>query len=737
MSGQQQVEEAVVARRLTRKRQSTSTSIQIMPPSKMSHGAVGEEEVADARPADANDDDVPLNKRSKVDKAAAEASMEVAASSDGRDHSATGRTRRKANDIPEQRSLRQRTAKESAKKEDKDKGSSGGRGCKHSVRGSSEKAPGRGAARGRGRGRGRGGNGLGRRRDLEEEVEPDPEPDQDPEELVSEDHVLISFTSGNSFAEGSVVLITPAETVETAVESDFSAKIAKYNVERKILKLVYEGSRREDYDAYVNHVLKVGSTIACSDGNACAKIQELDAEWHRGQPWAIDNEFLDKVVRWEVKDHMDCGIGEQDGVVWGWLPANESEYYMQHEPEEKGGKPKPLWRVKFSADIMPCDLDEHELAKALEFYATKDARGAAAAKGTKTKRQLLREQENDCSEEWVPDDEVGSKRKKTEAGDEIDDDVPIIKRKVKDSKVLDDEAPVPLRRKKLPAAKSSETNGDTSKLKHEKTRGELQPVPAVKGSKEGENELTDGKEKVKKDPQDKNGSSGVGSSARGTETDGERGREGGEGGGNEGDRGKEKSKLGANTEKKVAHAADGVAISNAVKSTEAISNAVKSTEAAAKSSETNGDTSKLKPEKPRGDFQPVKGLARGLERDSERERVAVEGGGNDGDGGNEKSKVGASIEKSSAHAADGVTPSNAVKSDKEEKAKGSSVGVGGDKVNTVKTAKPIVKSEGGGMGTDKTGPNIVKTKEINPNSHKSSTTRQRYGKDRIWYCKIN
>jgi hypothetical protein len=65
------------------------------------------------------------------------------------------------------------------------------------------------------------------------------------------------------------------------------------------------------------------------------------------------------------------------------------------------------------------------------------------------------------------------------------------------------------------------------------------------------------------------------------------------------------------------------------------------------------------------------------------------------------------------------------------------MGVGGDKVNTVKAAKPIVKSEGGGMGTDKTGPNIVKTKEFNPNSHKSSTTRQRYGKARIWYCKIN
>jgi hypothetical protein len=182
-------------------------------------------------------------------------------------------------------------------------------------------------------------NGLHRRRDAEEEVEPEMQG-----KFNGEDHVLISFTSGNSFAEGSVVLITPAETVETAVESDFSAKIAKYNVERKILKLVYEGSRREDDDAYVNHVLKVGSTIVCCQGNACAKIEELDAEWHRGQSWAIDNEFLEKEVRCEVKDHKDCAI---NGVVWGWLPANESEYFPD-EPEENGGKPGPLRRVKFS-----------------------------------------------------------------------------------------------------------------------------------------------------------------------------------------------------------------------------------------------------------------------------------------------------------------------------------------------------------------------------------------------------
>ena len=63
----------------------------------------------------------------------------------------------------------------------------------------------------------KGGSSLGPRRDVEEEVEP--QADQEAEEFVSEDHVLVSFTSantGNDFAEGSLVLITPPETVENA-----------------------------------------------------------------------------------------------------------------------------------------------------------------------------------------------------------------------------------------------------------------------------------------------------------------------------------------------------------------------------------------------------------------------------------------------------------------------------------------------------------------------------------------
>ncbi len=61
----------------------------------------------------------------------------------------------------------------------------------------------------------------------------------------------------------------------------------------------------------------------------------------------------------------------QEGTVWGWLPAEESEYFKD-EPEDKGGKPVPLWRVMFSADIFPADLDESELAQALQQYHQKE-----------------------------------------------------------------------------------------------------------------------------------------------------------------------------------------------------------------------------------------------------------------------------------------------------------------------------------------------------------------------------
>ena len=67
-------------------------------------------------------------------------------------------------------------------------------------------------------------------------------------------------------------------------------------------------------------------------------------------------------VRWGVATPGDEEVELHEGTVWGWLPAEESEYFPD-EPEEAGGKPGPLWRVKFSEEIIDADLDERELAQ--------------------------------------------------------------------------------------------------------------------------------------------------------------------------------------------------------------------------------------------------------------------------------------------------------------------------------------------------------------------------------------
>jgi hypothetical protein len=371
------------------------------------------------------------------DKATAEAPSDGAESKE--QPGGTGRTRRRASETapPEARSLRQRPQAKEPVKKDND----GGRGSKCARGGgASDKAVGKGASRGGkngGRGRGRGGKAGGRWRDVEEEEAPEPEPEE--EEEVDEaatdrdDHVLISFTTGNSFEVGSVVSVTPVAIPENCKDVEFHAKVLKYSDERKILKLQYEGENHL-YDRYANQVLRVGATLACSDGT-CAKIDGTDAEWHRGQLWALPNDYLKQKVRWEVEDPSRGHI-EQEGEVWGWLPADESEYFPD-EPEEKGGKPGPLWRVKFTtgeiSDINPADLDQTELNKALELYRTKDARAAAAPapaeKGAK-KRKISRE-DLQGYEDWTPASEKSSsKRKKPDVNDDIDDDVPIIKRKL-------------------------------------------------------------------------------------------------------------------------------------------------------------------------------------------------------------------------------------------------------------------------------------------------------------------
>ena len=68
----------------------------------------------------------------------------------------------------------------------------------------------------------------------------------------------------------------------------------------------------------------------------------------------------------EVKDEQE----EHEGTIWGWLPADESDYFPE-EPEEEGGQPGPLWRVHFSDDkISSADLDEEDIKEALKMHSS-------------------------------------------------------------------------------------------------------------------------------------------------------------------------------------------------------------------------------------------------------------------------------------------------------------------------------------------------------------------------------
>ena len=150
-----------------------------------------------------------------------------AGAAQGSEQQGSGRTRRKAAiDGAEQRNLRQRTAKEAAKRDERDKAScKGGR-----ISAVGEKAADKGAARGGkggGRGRGRGGKAGGRGGGRGAAEEPPAEAESDLEEpagLISEfekDTLRIKFTVGDSFAPGSKVVVTPSEVLADAQDEEF------------------------------------------------------------------------------------------------------------------------------------------------------------------------------------------------------------------------------------------------------------------------------------------------------------------------------------------------------------------------------------------------------------------------------------------------------------------------------------------------------------------------------------
>ena len=86
----------------------------------------------------------------------------------------------------------------------------------------------------------------------------------------------------------------------------FQAEVLEFNAERNTLKLQFGGTSKK-YEIYSNLVLKVGTSITSADGLSSAQIEEVDAEWHRDQPWALKNEHMGKPVRLGV-----ATLGDED-----------------------------------------------------------------------------------------------------------------------------------------------------------------------------------------------------------------------------------------------------------------------------------------------------------------------------------------------------------------------------------------------------------------------------------------
>ena len=202
---------------------------------------------------------------------------------------------------------------------------------------------------------------------------PDPPSPSLPLQRPSE-HVLVSFSDGNSFDDGSVVIVTPEEPPEEAPDEGFRAKVVNYNAERKILKLEFKGDG--DPLTLMNHVLKRGTRIESEDKQSCATIEETNAEWHRHQTWArtCPQHPIGQKVLWEVEEPGDeARKFEHEGTVWGWLPADESDYFPDKLGEE-GGVSGPLWRIEFGDGIEgKTDLNEKDMEKALKMYKKRSA----------------------------------------------------------------------------------------------------------------------------------------------------------------------------------------------------------------------------------------------------------------------------------------------------------------------------------------------------------------------------
>ncbi|MGB1597130.1 MAG: hypothetical protein ACPIOQ_30500, partial [Promethearchaeia archaeon] len=278
----------------------------------------------DAAPREELDDDVPLTKRgkNKSGTVAAEApTAQKASGGGGPTQLVTGRPKRKAaEEGQEKRSMRERKAKDGLKREGADKYKSNEKpGVKAGM-----------------------GVKAAKRRDESADAEKEAPAEKEALNILEgEDSVLVSFSAGCMFEPGSVVTVSPVEVPAGSPEISFRAKVVKWNAERFVLKLKYEneqdselytiychgehkGVQNEEalYFAFSNKVLQRGAKITSQQGTTQAVIKELDAEWHRDQPWATKNEHAGKIVIWDYEDPTTKEQHEDEACIWGYLPAD-------------------------------------------------------------------------------------------------------------------------------------------------------------------------------------------------------------------------------------------------------------------------------------------------------------------------------------------------------------------------------------------------------------------------------
>ena len=80
----------------------------------------------------------------------------------------------------------------------------------------------------------------------------------------------MSFEVGDSFDPDSTVTLLP-QTVPDEIPQGtvFRAKVVKYSAERKLLTLQPKVKDAEIAKAFVNSVVKLGTSISCRKRNAC------------------------------------------------------------------------------------------------------------------------------------------------------------------------------------------------------------------------------------------------------------------------------------------------------------------------------------------------------------------------------------------------------------------------------------------------------------------------------------